>query len=168
MSLYELTVPQYKKMLQNLERWLDKAVAFADQKKFDPKVLLEARLAPDQFPLTRQIQAACDQAKFCVARLTAKDPPSHPDTEQTVDELRARIHKVIAYLDGFRPGDFEGAETRRIELRLYGGKVISGQNYLVELQFPNFYFHVPTAYAILRHNGVDLGKSDFLGAVNFS
>src|SRR5687768_11470225 len=101
MSLYEATIPQFKKMLQNVERWLDKAVAYADSKKFDPNTLLTARLAPDQHPLVRQVQSVCDQAKFTAARLTNKEPPKHADTEQTIDELRLRIHAVIAYLDTY-------------------------------------------------------------------
>ena len=168
MSLYEVLVPQFKKMLGNLERWLDAGVALAEKKKFDPNVLLQARLAPDQFPLVRQVQSACDQAKFTLARLCSKDPPSHADTEQTVEELRARIHQVIAYLDTYTPADFEGVEDRVLELRALQGKKIRGVNYVYELQLPNFYFHATTAYAILRHNGVDLGKRDFLGPVTLA
>lgn len=167
MSLYEVLVPQFKKMLGNLERWLDAGVAFAEKKKFDPNVLLQARLAPDQFPLVRQVQTACDQAKFTVARLCSKEPPVHADTEQTIDELRERIRQVIAYLDTYTPADFEGAEERVIELRVLNNKKMRGLSYVYEFQLPNFYFHATTAYAILRHNGVDLGKRDFLGHLTF-
>lgn len=167
MSLYAC-VPQLIKMLKNLEHWLDKGVALAQAKSFDPGVLLGSRLAPDQFPLLRQVQSACDVAKFTAARLTGQQAPRHPDTEQTLDEVRARIHTTISYLEGFKPADFEGAETRAIELPLFAGKRMVGLDYLYELQFPNFYFHAATAYAILRHNGVELGKRDYLGSLNLS
>ena len=167
MSLYE-SVPQFIKMLRNVGRWLDKGVAFAQQKSFDPVVLLGSRLAPDQYPLVRQIQSACDRAKFTAARLTGKQPPRNPDTEQTVDEIRARIQGTIAYLETFRPEDFAGAESRMVELPHYDGKRMAGSAYLRELQLPDFYFHLTTAYAILRHNGVDLGKDDYLGELDLS
>ena len=168
MNLYAATIPQFKRILQNTERWLDKAVAFADAKKFDPNTLLAARLAPDQFALVRQIQSVCDQTKLTAARLTAKDPPKHPDTEQTFDELRKRLHSVVAYLDTFRPSDFDGAAERLISLPFFPeGKGMTGHDYLVERQLPNVYFHASMVYAILRHNGVDLGKSDFIGPVTY-
>lgn len=165
LSFHEISITQFKKSLLNIEKWLDKAAAFADQKKFDVNNLLTARLAPDQFPFLRQVQIACDQAKFTAARLTGKQPPSHADTEKTIDELRARIHSVLTYLDGFKPEDFEGAEERKIELFNQKGKGMRGADYLRERQIANFYFHVTTAYAILRHNGVDLGKADYIGPV---
>jgi uncharacterized protein len=168
MNLYVATVPQFKRILQNVERWLDKAVAFADGKKFDPNTLLSARLAPDQFALVRQIQSSCDQSKLTVARLTAKDPPKHPDTEQTFDELRKRLHSVIGYLDTFKPADFEGSAERLISLPFFPeGKAMTGADYLVQRQLPNVYFHTSMVYAILRHNGVDLGKDDFIGQVTY-
>jgi uncharacterized protein len=168
MNLYAATVPQFKRILQNVERWLDKTVAFAEGKKLDPNTLLSARLAPDQFALVRQIQSTCDQTKITVARLTAKDPPKHPDTEQTFDELRKRLHSVIAYLDTFKPADFEGVAERLISLPFFPeGKAMTGADYLVERQLPNVYFHASMVYAILRHNGVDLGKSDFIGQVTY-
>ncbi len=168
MNLYAATVPQFKRILQNVERWLDKTVAFAEGKKVDPNTLLSARLAPDQFSLVRQIQSSCDQCKFTVARLTAKDPPKHPDTEQTFDELRKRLHSVIAYLDTFTPADFEGAAERLLSLPYFPeGKAMTGADYLVEMQLPNVYFHTSMVYAILRHNGVDLGKMDFIGQPTF-
>lgn len=165
LSFYDISVTQFKKTLLNVEKWLDRAAAFADQKKFDVNNLLTARLAPDQFPLLRQVQIVCDQAKFTASRLTGKQPPSHPDTEKTVDELRARIHSVLSYLDGFKPEEFEGAAERKIELPQQKGKGMRGADYLRERQIPNFHFHVTTTYAILRHNGVDLGKADFIGPV---
>jgi len=165
MQLYDSTIPQFKKVLQNLERWIDKAEAYAAAKKFDPEVLLTARLAPDQFPFVRQVQIACDKAKFTAASLTGKEAPKHPDTEKTFAELRKRLHSVITYLDGFTPKDFERADERVLEPPVLQGKAILGRDYLWELQLPNLYFHVTTAYAILRHNGVDLGKADFIGPV---
>jgi len=167
MSIYEATVPQFKKMLGNLDKWLEAAEAYAKKKSFDSAVFVQSRLAPDQYPFVRQIQAAADAAKFAAARLTGKEAPAHPDTEQTFEELHARIHKAIQYLDGFSAKDFEGAAQRWIELPFFEGKKLSGADYLNELVLPNFYFHVTTAYAILRHNGVDLGKRDFIGSLNF-
>jgi hypothetical protein len=163
--MYEIAVVQTKKMLNNVERWLDTAVAHAQKKSFDPETLLHARLAPDQYPLARQIQAACDAAKHLAAFLAGKAPPKHPDTEKTLADVRARIHTVTAYLDTFKEGDFADAATRRIELPFAEGKVILGADYLRELGVPNFYFHVTTVYAILRHNGVDLGKRDYIGGI---
>jgi hypothetical protein len=162
MSLYA-HIPQFIRMLGNLERWLDKGVAFAKAKSFDPVVLLNSRLAPDQYPLMRQIQSACDRAKFSAARLTGQQPPRNPDTEQTLDEIRARIRGTIAYLETFKPEDFAGAESRIVELPHYDGLRMVGSAYMLELQLPDFYFHATTAYAILRHNGVDLGKDDYIG-----
>jgi hypothetical protein len=168
MNLYAATVPQFKRILQNVERWLDKAIAFAGDKKFDPNTLLTARLAPDQFALVRQIQAVADQTKLTCARLTAKDAPKHPDTEQSIDELRKRLHSVISYLDSFSPADFEGAAERLVASPAFPeGKVMLGSDYLVERQLPNVYFHASMVYAILRHNGVDLGKSDFIGQATY-
>lgn len=168
MNLYAATIPQFKRILQNVERWLDKTAAYAESKKFDPNTLLTARLAPDMFPLLRQIQSTCDQCKLTVARLTAKDPPKHPDTEQTIDELRKRLHSVIGYLDTFTPADFEGAAERPISLPFFPeGKVMTGADYLIERQIPNVYFHTSMLYAILRHNGVDVGKADFIGQVTY-
>lgn len=166
MSLYDFTVPQLRRMLVNLDRWLTAGVAFAEKKKFDPAVLLASRLAPDQFPLLRQVQSACDHAKFAASRLAGKDPPRHPDTEQTLDEVRARIQTVLAYLDSFERGDFQGADERVITIgALPKGKVMIGAEYLSEFALPNFYFHITTAYSILRHNGVDLGKLDYIGQI---
>lgn len=166
MSMYRATIPQLSKMLTNLDRWLDKAAEHAAARKFDPETLLTARLAPDQFALCRQIQAACDAAKFTAARLTGKDAPAHPDTESTVAQLKARIGAVVAYLGTFTEEDFAGAADRPVLLPFAPGTQILGRYYLNELALPNFYFHATTAYAILRHNGVDVGKRDFLGAIS--
>ena len=165
MSLYKSSVLPFKKMLSNLDKWLENAAAHAQKKSFDVNVLVFARLAPDQYPLVRQIQSACDGAKFASARLAAKEPPKHPDTEQTIDELRARLRTCIEWLDTLTEADFAGAEQRDVVLTFLEGKVMSGDDYLLEIALPNFYFHVTTAYAILRHNGVDLGKRDFLGGL---
>lgn len=165
MQIYEF-IPQFIKTLSAIERWLDKAEAFAKTKPFEPVTLLSARLAPDQYPLVRQIQVACDMAKTGAARLSGKEPPSHPDTEQTIEQIRKRIQTCTAYLKTFKPADFEGAETRTVPLAFMPGKGLAGHDYLVEMVLPNFYFHATTAYAILRHNGVDLGKQDFIGTLN--
>lgn len=163
MNLYDATVPVFVKMLRNVEKLLDKGVAYAEQKKFDPEVLLQSRLAPDQFPLLRQIQAACDAAKYAVAKLSGKEPPSHPDTEKTLPEIRERIAKCITYLESFTREDFEGAEERACKHEFMRGKWMRGGDYLDWYALPNFHFHVAHAYAILRHDGVELGKRDFLG-----
>jgi hypothetical protein len=167
MSLYPLAVTQSTKMLGNVEKWLDKAVAFAEAKKFDPNTLLDARLAPDMFPLVRQIQSICDGAKLTAARLTNKEVPKHPDNEKTIDELRARIASVKEILATFKEEDFAGAEDRVVPLAFMPGKGLRGRDYYFEMQTPNFYFHLTAAYAILRHNGVELGKFDFIGSVPF-
>lgn len=166
MNLYELTVPHFSKCLENLERWIDKAHDFANAKKFDANTLLVARLAPDQYPLVRQVQMVCDSAKFCCACLTCKEVPAHSDTEQTWDELRTRIRSVHEVVSSFTPKDFDGPETRPISLPFMPDKVVQASDY-VSFTLQNFHFHLVTAYAILRHNGVDLGKVDFIGSVPF-
>lgn len=165
MSLYDETVPIFSKQLAAIDGWLQKAAAHAAAKKFEPSVLLEARLAPDMFPLSRQVQAACDQTKFGVARIAGKEPPKTPDTEKTLEELRARIETARGYLATYTRADFEGAEKRAIPLFFAPGKAMLAANFLREYVGPNFYFHATVAYAILRHNGVDLGKRDFIGHV---
>lgn len=165
MSLYSSSVPQISKMLQNLDRWLTKAEEHAKAKSFDAAVLLSSRLAPDQYPLTRQVQAACDAGKFAAARLSGKAPPAHPDTEATMEELHARVRAVVEYLGTFSEADFEGAEARIVGLPFAPGKGMKGDDYLTEMALPNFYFHITHAYAILRHNGVPLGKIDFIGSI---
>jgi hypothetical protein len=165
MSIY-LTVLEMKKLLSNVDSWLEKANAHATAKKFDANVLLQSRLAPDMFPLTFQIQSACDNAKYAAARTAGKTPPSHPDTEQTIADLRARIATVTAYLDTFTKADFEGTDARTISLPRWEGKSMSATAYFMEHALPNFFFHLTTAYAILRHNGVDIGKRDYLGPLS--
>jgi hypothetical protein len=167
MSNFYPFVLEMKTMLSNLDRWLGSAVEHAKTKGFEPNVLAGARLAIDQYPLVRQVQSACDSAKFTAARLSGKDAPSHPDDEQTIDELRARVAKVTTYLDSFSEADFVGAETRKVALPFLpgGNKGALGIHYLVTFAQPNFYFHLTHAYAILRHNGVGLGKMDFIGTL---
>jgi hypothetical protein len=167
MSLYHLTVPQFEKNLQNLERWFDKAADHAKARGFDVNTLLTARLAPDMMPLVRQIQVVCDNAKMASSRLTAKEAPSHPDTETTFDELRTRIHAVLEYIRGCKPADFEGAEARLVTLPWMPGKVLTGKDYVSDFALANFFFHYTTAYDILRHNGVEVGKADFIGSLPF-
>lgn len=164
MSMYE-SVAQFAKMLGNLDRWLEKATDHAKARSFDVNVLATARLAPDQYPLVKQVQAACDAAKFMAAYLSGQKAPSHPDTEQTVEELRARIATCLAYLQTIEEKDFVGAEERRVAPPWMQGGWFRGDRYLAELATPNFYFHVTTAYSILRHNGVVLGKADFIGGL---
>lgn len=167
MNLYFATVPVFTKFLGQIPLWLDKAQTYAEQKKFDPEILLQARLAPDQFPLLRQIQAACDQAKWTCAKLAGKDGPSHPDTEKTTAEIRARIKTVLDYIATFKEADFNGAEERPVSHGWMGGKQIRGGDYLDHYALPNFHFHCSHAYAILRHNGLVLGKGDYIGSLPF-
>ena len=157
-------VPQYIRMLKNLSGFLDKAQALATAKKFEVDTLLTARLAPDMIPLLGQVQIACDQAKGGAARLSGKEAPKHEDNEKTFADVKERVAKVLSYLEGFKEIDFRGYEARKITLPWAPGKVMSGPDYLAQMALPNFYFHVTTAYAILRHNGVDIGKTDFIGA----
>ncbi len=165
--MYEQTVPVFKMMLTNLDSFLQKAAASADTRKFDVAVLLQSRLAPDQIPLLGQVQIACDAAKGCVARLSGKEIPKHEDTETTLPELRARIAKTIAFIETAQPDEFQDAASRKHTFPWMPGKYIESAALLRQFALPNFYFHVTTAYAILRHNGVELGKPDFLGKVDY-
>lgn len=159
------TIVQITKMLENLDRWLTAGEEHAKKKSFDVGNLLVARLAPDQYALTRQVQAACDAGKFAAARLTGKTPPAHPDTETTMEQLHARVRSVVEYLRTFHAADFDGATDRVVALPFAPGKGMKGNDYLCEMALPNFYFHIAMAYAILRHNGVDLGKRDYIGQI---
>jgi uncharacterized protein len=163
--MYHETFRQMKKMLGQLDRWLEAAGATAKEKSFDSNLFLGFRLAPDQFAFARQVQVACDTAKLAASRLTGKAAPAQPDTEQTLDELRARVQSVVTYLDGFSAKDFEGAATVTITQPRWEGKTMTGADYFLEHALPNFFFHLTTAYAILRHNGVAVGKRDYLGAL---
>lgn len=158
---------QFTKTLGNLSRILDKAQAYAEAKKFEPSVLLNARLAPDQFNFTRQIQITCDTAKGFAAKLSGQEPPKHEDNETTIPQLKERIQKTQQYLEAFQTKDFEGWETRKIYNPRYEGKSITGKEFLFQHGTPNFFFHVTTAYSILRHNGLEIGKKDYLGEINW-
>lgn len=156
---------QMKKTLGQLATWLDAAAAFAQSRSFDPNLYLTHRLTPDQFPFARQVQTACDTAKLAASRLTGKEAPTQPDTEKTLDELRARVKSTIAYLDGFAEADFRDAATREITQPRWEGKVMTGADYFLEHALPNFFFHTTHAYALLRQAGVPIGKRDFLGTL---
>jgi uncharacterized protein len=153
----------FKKSLGQIQTWFDAAEAHAKAKSFDPNVLLAARLSPDQFAFTRQVQIACDTVKLGCSRLTGKEAPTQADTETTFDELRARIKSVIAYVESVTSKDFEGAGARSITQPRWEGKTMTGHDYFYEHVIPNFYFHTAHTYAILRHNGVSVGKKDYLG-----
>ncbi len=165
--LYEIIVPQSKKMLQNLINILDKGVNYSELKKFDFEILLGTRLAPDQFPLLRQVQIACDTAKHGASRLTGKEAPFHDDKEKTWPELRARIESVMSYLDTYAPGDFAGSEERHVSQPRWEGKYLNGFEFATQHVLPNMYFHITTAYSILRSHGVDVGKKDYLGPMPY-
>lgn len=165
LTMYQASVPVFIRMLGNLSAILDKASAWAAARKIDPAVLIASRLAPDMFPLARQVQIVSDTAKGGAARLAGMAVPSYADTEMTFDELRARLKKTIDFLNGIDPPAIDGSETRDIALKIGGQDMrFTGQAYLLNFVLPNLYFHITTAYAILRHNGLDVGKPDYLGA----
>ena len=165
-SLYTVSIPVMIHNLKNLAAILKKGADHAKARGIDPEVLINARLSPDMFPLVRQVQIATDSAKGAAARLAGVDVPSFPDTEKSFPELQARVARTIAFLKSVKPAQLEDADQRDIQLQLRMGSVgFDGESYLVGWALPNFYFHVTTAYNILRHNGVDLGKWDFLGKV---
>jgi hypothetical protein len=164
--MYYQSFMQMKKQLGQISKWLDATEAFAKDKSVDPNLFLSFRLAPDQFPLVRQIQTACDSAKLGAARLAGKEAPKHPDTEQTLDEIRARIHSVVGYLESFTAKDFDHAATQTISQPRWEGKTMTGADYFLEHAQPNFFFHLTHSFAILRHNGVPIGKRDYLGALS--
>ncbi len=162
--MYDIAIPSFQKQLGVLDAILDKAEAYAAAKKIDIAVLLGARLYPDMFDLTRQVQLATDFAKAAPARLAGLEVPSLPDTETTLPELKARIAKVQAMLAAYKPEQLEGSDSRQLTLKLGGKDVtLSGREYLLHAALPNFYFHCTTAYNILRHNGLEIGKRDFIG-----
>ncbi|WP_437636535.1 DUF1993 domain-containing protein [Sorangium sp. So ce854] len=163
-SMYQASVPALVRLLGNLSAILTKAVAYAEAKKIEPRVLLDARLAPDMLSLTRQVQIATDTAKGCGARLAGVDVPKYEDNESSFDELQARLAKTIAFLNGLRPEQIDGSEDRDVTIPTRNQPLtFKGLPYLLYFVLPNFYFHVTTAYAILRHNGLDVGKMDYLG-----
>ncbi|MGD9832570.1 MAG: DUF1993 family protein [Piscinibacter sp.] len=166
-SMYSASVPVFTRTLGQLAAWLDKAEAHAQAKKFDTSVYLAARLAPDMLPFTKQIQIACDAAKFGVARLAGVESPRFEDNETSFADLRERIRKTVAFVNSVPASAIDGTEDKDITVpRRDGNIVLKGEFYLKHYVQPNFYFHVTTAYALLRHNGVELGKGDFLGTLS--
>jgi hypothetical protein len=164
--MYQASVPAFVQMLNNLSAILNKAEAYAASRKVDPEVLLNYRLAPDMHPFVRQIQIAADLAKGAAARLAGVEVPKHDDTEKTFADLKARLTKTLAFVQSFKPTDIDGSEDRDISLTLGEHTMkFKGQPYLVHFVMPNFYFHCTTAYGILRHCGVELGKRDFIGTI---
>jgi hypothetical protein len=165
MSFHEATVPAFLQILGALSGILSKAEAHCKAKNIAPEVLLDARLYPDMLPLSKQIQIACDFAAKSCARLTHSEVPSTPDTEKTFEELRARIAKASDYVKTFKPAQFDGADSREVTFPIgpTNTMTLSGQQFVNRFAFPNFYFHAATAHGILRHNGVEIGKRDFLG-----
>jgi hypothetical protein len=163
-SMHTMVVDQCAHMLTNLTKLLDKGVAYAEAKKFDSAVLVNARLAPDMLPLAKQVQIACDMVKNGVARLAGQDPPKFEDNEKTMDELKARIAKTLDYVKSVPASAFDGSEDRDIKLPLRDRTMeMKGLPYVRQWVLPNFYFHAAMLYALLRHNGVDIGKMDWLG-----
>lgn len=166
LSMHQIFVPVFARMLKSLTVILDKAEAFAAAKKIEPDVLLNARLAPDMFPLKRQVQLASDFAKGAAARLSGQDIPKWEDTEASFADLKARLAKTADYIAAFTPAQIDGSEGRDIALTIAKQPVtLNGQAFLLNYAFPHFFFHVATAYDILRHNGVEIGKRDFMGAI---
>jgi hypothetical protein len=165
MSFYDATVPAFMQILGSLSGLLTKAEAHCKAKNIAPEVLLSARLYPDMLPLSRQIQLVCDFAAKSCARLTHSEVPSTPDTEKTFEELKQRLAKTIDYVKAFKPAQFDGADAKDVTFPVGPSNTLTlkGQQFLSSFTFPNFYFHAATAHGILRHNGVEIGKRDFLG-----
>ena len=165
MSLHDTAIPAYLQILGSLNGILTKAEAYCTAKKIHPEVLLGARLYPDMLPLSKQIQLVCDFAAKGCARLAGSEVPSVPDTEKTFGELKARLASTIDYVKGYKPAQFDGADARDVTFPAGPDKSITmkGQQFLTGFSLPNFYFHATTAHGILRHNGVEIGKRDFLG-----
>lgn len=154
---------QFRKMLGQMDKWLDAAEAHAKARNFDSKLFLAYRLTPDQFPFSRQVQMTCDTAKLGAARVTGREAPSHDDKEETIEQLKARIASTLQFLNGFSAKDFEGAATRSVTQPRWEGKTMTGHDYFVEHVIPNFFFHASHTYALLRQAGVPIGKRDYLG-----
>jgi uncharacterized protein len=166
LSMHQAAVPAFVQLLTALTAILEKAEAHAASRKIDPSVLINARLFPDMLPLARQVAIACDFAKGATARLAGTDVPSWPDDEKTFDQLRQRIRKTLDFVQSFKVAQIDGSEDRDITISIAGKPLtLKGQPYLVHFVLPNFYFHVSIAYGLLRHNGVELGKRDFVGQV---
>jgi hypothetical protein len=165
--MYSLAVTQANKMLANTLGIMQKAEEFAASKKIDVNVFVQDRLAMDQLPFVKQIQIASDSAKFMAARLSATEPPKFEDNETTWPELKTRIQKTIDFIKTCKAEKFQGWEERRVPIGFMPGKYVIGAEYLHEMAMPNLYFHITTAYSILRHRGVPVGKMDYLGNINF-
>jgi len=162
--MYYLTIRQFARTLKNLDAVLTKTQAYATKRGFDVNNIIGARLAPDMLPFVAQVRIACDNAKTAAANLSGKAAPKHEDTETTFEELRARIGKALAFIDGLTEADFTATKADQpVKLAFPPNKALRAQDYVIARQIPNFYFHVVTAYDILRHAGVDLGKGDYLG-----
>jgi len=163
-SMYQASAPRFVNILKNLSAILDKAQAHAEAKKIDPTVFTSARLYPDMLAMARQVQIATDTAKAAMARLAGAEIPKYEDTEQTFAELKARIAKTIDFINTFQPAQIEGTDEKEVVIKLGGNDTkLTGMQYLLGHAHPNFYFHVTTAYDILRHNGVEIGKRDYIG-----
>jgi len=165
--MYHQAISQCTQMLRNLESWLDMAEAHAGAKTFDVDVLMNGRLAPDMKPFIYQVQSACDYVKAAAAWLSGQTPPKHNDNEQTIDDVRARIRKTVAFAESVTEAQYAGAAERKVGLSWAPGKVLGGEDYLLQMTIPNVYFHIVMAFAILRHNGVDIGKMNFLGPIRW-
>jgi hypothetical protein len=166
-SMYTVTVPEFKRGLLALKALLVKVEAFVAEKQIEDSVVLNDRLALDQFPFVKQVQVACDNAKGTASRLAGVDIPKMEDNETTLKQLEERIDKTIAYLDTLKPEQFEGAESREIPIYFFPGKMLYGLEYVNTLGLANFHFHITTAYSILRHHGMNIGKADYMGQLDF-
>jgi hypothetical protein len=164
--MYTEIFVQFKKQLGQLDKWLVTASEYAKSKNFDPNLFLSLRLAPDQFPLVRQVQIACDTVKLAVAFLTGQPAQPQEDNEASIEQIQGRVRSIITLLEGLTAKDFEGAATRVVSQPRWKGEWMTGEDYFIQHAVPNFYFHLATTYAILRHNGVAIGKRDYLGAQN--
>jgi hypothetical protein len=165
-SMYQASVPVYVQFLKATSHVLDKGAAFAEQRKLDPAMLLQARLYPDMHPLAKQVQIFTDQAVRGISRLAGVEPPAFPDTETTFAELKTRIEKAIAHVESFKPAQIDGTEDRDIVMKTPRGDMnFKGQQYLLGFSLPNLFFHATTTYSILRHVGVEIGKMDFMGGM---
>ena len=165
--MYYRAISQCTQMLKNLECLLDKAEEYGNAKKFDIGILMTGRLAPDMRPFIYQVQSACDYVKAAAAWLSGQTPPKHEDNEQTIDEVRARIRKTVVFAESVTEAQYAGAAERKVGLSWAPGKVLGGEDYLLQMTIPNVYFHIVMAFAILRHNGVDIGKMNFLGPIRW-
>lgn len=166
LSMYQASVPVFARALGNLSNILDKGVAFAETRKIEPSVLINSRLAPDMLPLSKQVQIATDMAMRGSARLAGVDFTNMPDTETSFAELQARLNKTVAFVKSLTASQIDGSEAKSITIKVGPGEMtFTGQDYLLNFVLPNLFFHVTAAYLILRHNGVELGKMDFLGGI---